>query len=133
MRANNICQYCPTKENLFGEYYFGPWGSNVISTFNFTVQQRLEPAGMSQSVWAGQRKNLFRFPAGPNIFPLLQRPDPALGPTQLPISTGMSDVFPGDKSGRCLKLTTHIYIYIYNRYAFKESAGTALLSRFSSK
>jgi len=71
MRVNNICQYC-TKENQFGEYYFGPWGSNVISTLNFTVQQWREPAGISQAVWAGQRKNMVRFPERSNIFPLLQ-------------------------------------------------------------
>jgi hypothetical protein len=112
------------KYNLSGEFYFCPSRSHVIYILNFAVQQQREPAGIAQSVRAVQRKNFVRFPARARIFPLLQSIHPVLGPTQLPIQKELGR-FAGDKSGRILKLATHIHAPICTR--------TALLSVLTSR
>jgi len=66
-------------------------------------QEYLSRYGLDKGIiWFDSRQGQIYF-----LFSKASRLDSGAHPASY--SKGMSDVFPGDKSGRCLKLTIHIY------------------------
>ena len=60
-------------------------------------------------LWAGQRRNLFRFPAGIRDLSSLQICRPALGPTSL-LFNGYRGFFPRVKAAGDVKLATYVHL-----------------------